>query len=203
MNITLYFGGSSLFLSEEPLQRPQNEGVNATKDFNELSLALEKLVKSRESKNFSLSVSDTKTAIDFIKTRLYYIEAAGGLIENSGRFLFIKRLGVWDLPKGKLEKGEEVKHCAVRECEEECGVHNLTITKALSPSYHIYPYKNGFALKQSNWFYMTTDYNKTLTPQTEENITEVCWFSKTEIINTVLPATYLTIRDVVKEALAL
>jgi len=203
MNITLYFGGSSLVLTEANPQHTQNERIKQSENFSELTLMLEKLVKSKASKNFSLVVPNLKAASAFLKSHFFFIEAAGGLIENSERFLFIKRLGLWDLPKGKMEKGEDSRQCAVRECEEECGVQNLSISKELAPTYHVYPYKSGFALKQSNWYYMTTDYNKALTPQTEENITEVVWFSRQEITTTVLPNTYLTIRDVIKEALAL
>ncbi|MFT4602413.1 MAG: 8-oxo-dGTP pyrophosphatase MutT (NUDIX family), partial [Arenicella sp.] len=47
-----------------------------------------------------------------------FIEAAGGLVEFKGKFLFIKRNGLWDIPKGKLEKGESIEEGAVREIEE-------------------------------------------------------------------------------------
>jgi len=34
-----------------------------------------------------------------------YIKAAGGVVQNeTGDYLFIKRSGIWDLPKGKLDK---------------------------------------------------------------------------------------------------
>src|SRR6202008_2330660 len=46
------------------------------------------------------------------------IEAAGGIIKNNKRErLFIFRNGKWDLPKGKLDKGETVRKAAIRECE--------------------------------------------------------------------------------------
>ena len=51
-----------------------------------------------------------------------FIEAAGGLVQSNQKFLFIKRQDVWDIPKGKLEKNEEVEAGALREIEEECGV---------------------------------------------------------------------------------
>jgi 8-oxo-dGTP pyrophosphatase MutT (NUDIX family) len=44
------------------------------------------------------------------------IEAGGGLVLNSkGEFLVIYRNGIWDLPKGKLEKGEDFQTAALRE----------------------------------------------------------------------------------------
>ena len=44
------------------------------------------------------------------------INAAGGLVENgNGEYLMIKRKGYWDLPKGKIEKGENDEDGALRE----------------------------------------------------------------------------------------
>jgi len=60
-------------------------------------------------------------------------------------FLDLKR---WDLPKGKLDMGEGPEAAAIRECEEECGITQLTITKTLEPTYHIYPHKGSYALKK-------------------------------------------------------
>ena len=51
------------------------------------------------------------------------IKAAGGLVKNGeGQYLFIHRLGKWDLPKGKVEENEKMKEAALREVEEECGI---------------------------------------------------------------------------------
>lgn len=58
------------------------------------------------------------------------IEAAGGLVLRSdGHFLGIFRLGKWDLPKGKAEKGESMETTALREVEEECGIFGLSVEK--------------------------------------------------------------------------
>src|SRR5436190_23606499 len=44
------------------------------------------------------------------------VEAAGGLVYNeNGDVLMIFRKGKWDLPKGKLDDGEDIASCAVRE----------------------------------------------------------------------------------------
>ncbi len=51
------------------------------------------------------------------------VDAAGGLVSNeSGQYLLIFRNGMWDLPKGKREKGESTAENAVREVMEECGI---------------------------------------------------------------------------------
>ena len=62
------------------------------------------------------------------ETAHIHIEAAGGLVVNAaGKLLVIERLGVWDLPKGKLESGETAQVAALREIEEECGISNHKI----------------------------------------------------------------------------
>jgi len=50
--------------------------------------------------------------------------AAGGIITNSqGEFLLVHRprYGDWSFPKGKLDKGETLEQCALREVFEETG----------------------------------------------------------------------------------
>ncbi|HCK23099.1 MAG TPA: hypothetical protein DHW15_13365, partial [Bacteroidetes bacterium] len=51
------------------------------------------------------------------------IEAAGGVVVNQEKqILMIYRHSMWDLPKGKLDAGEQPKAAAVREVEEETGI---------------------------------------------------------------------------------
>ena len=100
-------------------------------------------------------------------------KAAGGKVLNlKNEVLFIYRFDKWDLPKGKLEKGESIEDCAVREVEEECGVTNLTIKKQLETTYHIFERKNKTILKITYWFLMKTDFSGDLIPQEEEAIKE-------------------------------
>jgi ADP-ribose pyrophosphatase YjhB (NUDIX family) len=100
------------------------------------------------------------------------IDACGGLIVKGEELLMIKRLGKWDLPKGKLEKNESLKECAIRECQEECGIGELIIKKELPSTYHIYqhPKKDKVVLKRSYWYLMETIGESDLSPQEEEGI---------------------------------
>tara|TARA_B110000008_G_scaffold212118_1_gene211052 strand:- start:2682 stop:3152 length:471 start_codon:yes stop_codon:yes gene_type:complete len=110
------------------------------------------------------------------------IKAAGGLVYNyENQLLMIFRNGKWDLPKGKLEEGENIKECAIREVEEECGISGLSISRPLQDTYHVYELNAQKILKRTYWFEMKTDFKGNLTPQTEEGITKVCWVNKEDI----------------------
>jgi len=121
-------------------------------------------------------IGDSNKIFKQIKGQFIDVRAAGGLVLNTNNeVLMIHRLGKWDLPKGKLEVGETKKNGAIREVEEECGISNLQIIKKLKSSYHIYPYKNNWALKTSYWYLMKYEGNEMLKPQLEENIKEALW----------------------------
>ena len=107
------------------------------------------------------------------------IVAAGGVVKNKeGKYLLIYRLNTWDLPKGKVEKGEPIRKAAIREVHEECGLSNLKICGNLNPTYHTYVLKGKPILKTTHWFEMAyTGSSAQLTPQLEENITKASWMN--------------------------
>ncbi|MGL6125985.1 NUDIX hydrolase [Chryseobacterium artocarpi] len=129
------------------------------------------------------------------------IEAAGGLVNNpDGRMLFIKRLGKWDLPKGKMEKGESREESAVREIEEETGLKDVELVEFINTTYHIYIERNGEKiLKCTHWFEMNFSGEDTSKPQIEEGITEVAWKNTAQIKDEVFPSTFKNIKLIVKE----
>jgi 8-oxo-dGTP pyrophosphatase MutT (NUDIX family) len=129
------------------------------------------------------------------------IEAAGGIVNNpDGDVLFIKRLGKWDLPKGKMEKGESREESAVREIEEETGLRDVEMVRFINTTYHIYVERNGDkVLKCTHWFEMNFDGEDTSKPQIEEGITEVAWKNTAQIENEVFPSTFKNIKLIVKE----
>lgn len=111
-----------------------------------------------------------------------YIEAAGGLVRNEeDELLMIYRFEKWDLPKGKLEKGEEPSSAAVREVEEECGIEELTIKSELPSTFHIYEQAGRIFLKITYWYEMTVKGKPNLIPQSEEGIEAVKWMSEIEL----------------------
>jgi len=115
-------------------------------------------------------------------TDYFLIKAAGGVVYNKeNQLLMIYRNKKWDLPKGKLEQNEDIKECATREVQEECGISGLSIINALQDTYHTYEMNGKSILKQTYWFKMHTTYSNELIPQTEEGITKVEWVNEDEI----------------------
>ncbi len=50
-----------------------------------------------------------KKLLKFLKKKLPLVVAGGGMVFNDKKeILFIHRNGKWDLPKGKIEKGEDI-----------------------------------------------------------------------------------------------
>ncbi len=128
-----------------------------------------------------------------------FIEAAGGIVQNQkNEILLIYRNGCWDLPKGKVEKGEPVRLAAVREVEEECGLVGPEITDELSSTYHTYNIKGINYLKRTHWYSMKYEKEHALVPQIEEGITKVEWVNKKDL-QTYIADTYGSIKSVISD----
>lgn len=142
-------------------------------------------------------LTNQKKALKEKITSMYQlIEAAGGVVQNhAGAVLWIYRLGKWDLPKGKLEKGEKFTKAAIREVEEECNV-KAKLKQKICTTYHTYSQKNQRILKKTKWYAMETDQLGELIPQTEENIEKVEWLSNPHM-NKAISDTYSSIRHVI------
>lgn len=133
--------------------------------------------------------------------RLHHqIHAAGGLVSNlQGDYLLIHRLGKWDLPKGKQEPGEDIRQTALREVEEECGLHALQLTAPLCTTYHTYRMDGKICFKHTHWFSMQTASQTPLTPQTEEDITQAIWVAPQDLAQP-LANTFPSILEVFRHA---
>ena len=142
------------------------------------------MLKSKKVKMLYLYHSKEDKLWYYFLNMFKLIEAAGGLVRNlkTNHFLFIFRNKKWDLPKGRINKNEEVQKAAIREVEEETGVENLSITKPLNTTYHIFKRNRKYRLKKTFWYLMETDYNGELTPETKEGIEKAIWIDKKLIV---------------------
>ena len=127
------------------------------------------------------------------------VRAGGGLVRHGDRYLFMKRRGVWDLPKGKLDPGETIEQCAVREVAEETGLQGVQIDGPLLITYHTYDESGHHILKETHWFRLSVSQVAGLKPQHEEQITELRWVGAGEF-DSVLSHTFPSIRDVIATA---
>lgn len=150
------------------------------KDFK-LKSALKNLSKKKSS-SIRLISNDKKKALKKFLKLLPNIKAGGGKVINSkGEMLFIFRNNKWDLPKGKAENNENIADTAIREVKEETGIEDLTITKPLQITYHIFKKNDSYRLKITYWFEMKSLVENKLIPQLEEGITRAEWINPSEI----------------------
>ncbi len=112
------------------------------------------------------------------------VEAAGGAIyrikDDERQVVLIYRKGLWDLPKGKKEKGETLKDCARREVAEEIGVPLPRIEHFLLKTTHQYKQNDKLYHKETYWYAMQIDEAEDFTPEKEEDITKVAWVEVAE-----------------------
>ena len=145
------------------------------------------------------------------------VNAAGGLVmatagtltgastgsQTEVRYLMIQRNGLWDLPKGHQELGEDIRATALREVSEETGIPLEQLQIASEPGLicitdHCYKRDGIWHLKHTWWYAMelmsigqtgTSAGNSTgaslnspaLTPQTEEGISAATWVAPQDI----------------------
>ena len=144
-------------------------------------------------------ISDNKESIeDQIKSQYKVLKAAGGIVKNKeDKILMMLRLKKWDLPKGKLDKGESSKMAALREVEEECGV-KAKLGEKVCTTFHTYTYKNIDILKQTKWYEMGLLDDSKMKPQAEEDIEKLEWMDKKQT-NSAMLKSYSSIRYVLKK----
>lgn len=147
------------------------------------------------SANFLFKVKDYPTVTQQFKHFFHELEAAGGIVEKDGQVLFIKRLGKWDLPKGKVEKGESIEETAIREVEEECKIE-VDILEKVGITWHTYIQKGMHMLKCTHWYRMKCLNDQHMAPQKEEDIEELRWIHKKQVEDIALSDTYQSICEI-------
>lgn len=182
----VFFNDRTVFMNtgDEGLL-PENVYYCKVTGYHDFKAAMERFLHDEMHANMYVEVLHDNMLDSFIEKYFIRIEAAGGLVYNNNNdLLCIKRLGKWDLPKGKIDKGETPVQAAIREVEEETGLHNLEVVAFKSTSYHVYRsphHQNSWVLKPTYWYNMRYSGSETPVPQLSENITEVRWCNKSTI----------------------
>lgn len=147
-----------------------------------------------------IPVDDVEAAYKAICGEFVEVNAGGGLVSNRrGDYLLINRNGLWDLPKGHQEKGEDIRTTSLREVQEETGVDDLRLRDLICVTDHCYRRDGKWHLKHTWWFDMLYDNPLDLTPQREEDISKAAWVAKSSLTPFLLN-TYPSIVEVFRAA---
>ena len=153
-----------------------------------------KALKSKKVKSLFLYHSNQEKLWRNLLKKFPIVQAAGGLVINSrSEYLFIFRNNKWDLPKGGIEKKENIKDAALREVNEETGVEDIEIIKPLPMTYHFFKRNGVFKLKKTFWYLMKTEFDGKFKPQLIEGITKVEWKLEEEL-NEIFKNSYENIK---------
>lgn len=212
----------TLFIHSKPVLISDKESKNETPSYPRLTILqnpqpdllptlLDKL-KEEASNGYHFIVDNPSETWESLLKNFNHWQAAGGLVLNTaGEILFLFRRGKWDLPKGKMDAGENPEETALREVTEETGLKNIKIIQKLTDTWHSYPlsvYKNlpqkeadtrKDILKQTHWFKMEFTGSELTIPQIEEDIIDIQWI-KPENTEKYLNYSYPNIRQVFKAA---
>jgi 8-oxo-dGTP pyrophosphatase MutT (NUDIX family) len=144
--------------------------------------------------------SDLTVLKKAFKKKFILVQAGGGLVrDEQDRYLFMQRRGKWDLPKGKLDPGETLEQCAVREVGEETGLTKVRLDGPLLVTWHTYDESGHHILKETHWYGMTASPGQAIVPQQEEQITQLVWADSGRI-GALLKNTFPSIIDVLHTA---
>lgn len=200
MHKKIYFQHKPLFITDERTKEAEQlkdlNGYLFIQNFsNDKAPEIIKTMEKDTVAGIVVLHNDVEAAFESIKRHFKFLQAAGGLVHTENdEFLLIFRRDKWDLPKGKLDEGEAIESCALREAEEETGLRNAQLKDFLTVTYHTY-YQNGEpVLKESHW-YLIEAQHQALVPQTQEDIEECRWV-KTSDLAVYLENTHPSIADV-------
>lgn len=197
---TIFFNSRSLILCGEDRPGDEDPGAVIMTDNGEeaLSEAIRTIDTNENISRLYILCQNIEDTYNRIRTRFTEIDAAGGLVRDSnGQYLLILRNGIWDLPKGKREKGEEITVTATREVMEETGIRTIEEGQLICVTDHTYHRDGQFVLKHTHWFAMKSAETSSTRPQTEEGITETAWVPCGELPG-YAAATYPSIREVLR-----
>lgn len=178
----VFIDNTPLYIVESQAETKKNAVYIYTENIKDIKAAV--FMWAKKVKNACPIYIVTQTP-ELIYAKLFenfdFIEAAGGIVKNEKGYLFIKRNGSWDIPKGKLDKGESPETGAVREIEEECGIIGPIIERLIDVTYHTYKLKNRPKIKKTYWYELVYTGNEELVAQAEEGITKAKWATLSDL----------------------
>lgn len=190
------FFKDSCFLLTEQMNFPQGTTHSLIhREFQSTKQFILRMLSMPQPFTAAIYHDDLEDLLGVFKSCFLYVKAAGGLVQSENKLLTIKRLGMYDLPKGHLEPGETIEECALREVREECGINGLQIASHWTDTLHIYYRNDTWHLKKTYWYAMTCPPGLHPTPQTEEDIEEAFWLPL-EGIDRIVPQTYPSLREI-------
>lgn len=174
---TVYVEGKPLVVAQAPPDKALQDGWLAVRidDEREIAQAVKVLERAEVVGVFLFSAAGRDLWKAFSAEYKFVVAAGGVVIDEHGRLLAIRRLGKWDLPKGKVEKGEGIEAAAVREVQEECGLKKLELVRPVAETWHTYKRKDRQHLKCTHWFLMRASSKEKLIAQADEDIEDVRW----------------------------
>ena len=127
-----------------------------------------------------LSVVNYDTIKQYLRNKFKVVKAAGGLVRKKEKFLMIYRMKKWDLPKGKIERGEKNRKAAAREVEEECNV-TVKVDGKICTTWHTYTMNKRAMIKKTRWYIMDIVDDSKMRPALAEDIEETRWMNGKEV----------------------
>lgn len=172
--------------------------MKATGKQKQLFQVIDSLEKAGRFEAVVIHHENPESIFELFKGLYKILEASGGIIENdNNELLFIYRRGFWDLPKGKIDKGETPEQAAVREVAEETGLENVSLGAFIGFTWHTYKTPKNRILKKTWWYKMKTKETK-LILQAEEDIQDANWALLDDFLKSK-PKVYNSIVDILQQ----
>ncbi|MFC2112783.1 NUDIX hydrolase [Bacteroidota bacterium] len=196
----VFFNDRTIYLDDTlpDMTKVGKDFVCAFENITDLKPQLKQFLVPEKKGNLYIYHDDQESLFKIFSKCFKNISAGGGIVKNpEGEILVIFRRGKWDLPKGKMEKGETMEQTAVREVKEECGLKEIELQDFLLSTYHIYEETGSLVLKKTDWYNMMYKGKSKPSPLEKEDITDARWVNPSGL-EKIVSNTFLSIIDVLE-----
>jgi len=194
----VFFNSRTIILSDKfpDIDEVRYDFIISFKDLEDLKPQVMLYLNSDKPGNLYIYHSDIEYCMNTFRSCFRFISAAGGLVKNNrNEYLVMFRRGRWDLPKGKADSGESPEDTALREVEEECMIEGIEIRRFLTTTYHIYFLEDVPVLKETIWYEMIYDGEKSPESPGKEGIEKIIWLPYSQL-DKISDNTFPTVLDV-------